>query len=97
MAEHDPGRPSVYGLMAEYRSPQALLEAILRAKGEGYRKMDAFTPYPVEAISEEIENHRKSKVSLVVLLGGLTGAVVGFGRVEPGHQVGHELRHQLAQ
>ena len=78
MAERQQGQP-VYGLMAEYRSPQALLDAILRTKGEGYTAIDAFTPYPVEAVSEEIENHKKSKVSLVVLLGGLTGAAVGFG------------------
>ena len=78
MAEREHGQP-VYGLLAEYRSPQALLDAILRTKGEGYTAIDAFTPYPVEAVSEEIENHKKSKVSLVVLLGGLAGAAVGFG------------------
>jgi len=72
-------RPAKYGLLAEFRSPQALLDAVLRAKERGYRAMDAFTPYPVEAVSEEIENHRRSKVPLLVLLGGLAGAVAGFG------------------
>ncbi|MEM7356994.1 MAG: DUF3341 domain-containing protein [Acidobacteriota bacterium] len=68
-----------YGLLAQFVDPQTLLDAILEAKGKGFRVMDAFTPYPVEAVCEEIENHKKSKVPLLVLLGGLTGAMVGFG------------------
>ena len=68
-----------YGLMAEFLTPQALLDAVQRVKSEGFQKIDAFTPYPVEPVSEEIEDHKKSKVSLLVLLGGLTGAAVGFG------------------
>ena len=73
------GAPRSYGLLAEFLTPQSLLDAIQRAKAEGYRALDAFTPYPVHAICEEIENHRKSKVPLVVLIGGVTGALVGFG------------------
>ncbi len=69
----------IYGLLAEFITPQALLDAVRQAKARGYSKMDAFTPYPVEAVSEEIENHKKSKVPLLVLIGGLTGAAVGFG------------------
>ncbi|MCP3962779.1 MAG: DUF3341 domain-containing protein [bacterium] len=72
-------RGETYGLMAEFVTPQALLDAVLRVKAEGFRAIDAFTPYPVEPVSEEIEDHKKSKVSLLVLLGGLAGAVVGFG------------------
>ena len=73
------GEGQVYGLLAEFVTPQALLDAVRLAKARGYRKMDAFTPYPVEPVSEEIEDHRKSKVPLLVLIGGLTGAAVGFG------------------
>jgi len=74
-----PGSGQPYGLLAEFVMPQALLEAILAAKAKGYRTIDAFTPYPVEPICEEIENHKKSKVPLLVLIGGITGACVGFG------------------
>ncbi len=70
---------SQYGLLASFVTPQELLDAVRQAKAGGYRKMDAFTPYPVEPISEEIEDHKKSKVPLLVLIGGLTGAAVGFG------------------
>ena len=72
------GDGQIYGLLAEFVTPQALLDAVLQAKARGYRKMDAFTPYPVEPICEEIEDHKKSKVPLLVLIGGLTGATVGF-------------------
>jgi hypothetical protein len=71
--------PPVYGLLAEFRSPQALLDAVDKAQAEGYSRMDAFTPYPVEAVSEAIEHHKRSRVPLLVLCGGLTGACVGFG------------------
>jgi Alternative complex III, ActD subunit len=73
------GAAQSYGLLARFVTPQALLDAVRQAKARGYRKLDAFTPYPVEAVSEEIEDHKKSKVSLLVLLGGLTGATTGFG------------------
>ncbi len=73
------GDTSIYGLLAEFITPQALLDAVRQAKASGYSKMDAFTPYPVESVSEEIEDHKKSKVPLLVLIGGLTGAVTGFG------------------
>lgn len=79
MARQGKTRAPTYGLLAEFLTPQSLLDAVHRAKAEGFRAMDAFTPYPVEAICEEIENHHKSKVPLVVLIGGITGALVGFG------------------
>ena len=75
----DKGKTPIYGLLASFITPQALLDAVRAAKARGYSKMDAFTPYPVEPVSEEIENHKKSKVPLLVLIGGLTGAAAGFG------------------
>ena len=73
------GKTPTYGLLAQFVDPQKLLDALLEAKAKGFRVMDAFTPYPVEAVCEEIENHKKSKVPLLVLIGGITGALVGFG------------------
>ncbi len=72
-------KSGTYGLLAQFVTAQDLLDAVRSAKGDGYGVMDAFTPYPVEPVSEEIENHRKSKVPLLVLIGGLTGAAAGFG------------------
>lgn len=79
MAHTEENRPATYGLLAEYLSPQELHEAILKTKAEGYTVIDAFTPYPVHAISEEICNHQKSKVSKIVGAGALLGFLTAAG------------------
>lgn len=68
----------LHGVMAEFSSPRQLVAAIRRARGEGYEKMDAYTPYPIEEVIHALGHHH-SKVSLLVLLGGITGALGGFG------------------
>ena len=78
MADHASERPEIYGLMAEFQSAEALYDAVLAAQEEGYDTMDAFTPYPVEAISEAIEHHKKSKVPFLVLCGAITGGSLAF-------------------
>ena len=74
-----PEKAELHGLLARFLTPRELLTAVKSAKRQGYSAMDAYTPFPVEPVSEEIENHAKSKVPLLVLIGGITGAVVGFG------------------
>ncbi len=71
-------RPSLYGLMAEFDKPEALLAATRRAYEEGYRKMDAYTPYPIEELSEAL-GFRRNRLPLIVLIGGLLGAIGGYG------------------
>ncbi len=66
-----------YGLLAEFDSPEALLAATRRAFGEGFRKMDAYSPFPVEGLSEALGFHR-TRVPLIVLIGGLIGCAGGF-------------------
>jgi hypothetical protein len=67
----------MYGLLAEFTTPERLLEAARRAREEGYRRMDAYTPMPVEGLADVI-GLGKSRVPLIVLLGGLTGCFGGF-------------------
>jgi hypothetical protein len=67
----------VHGLMVEFTTPQAVLEATRRARHEGYIEMDAYSPYPVEGLAAEL-GMRHSRIPSVVLLGGLVGAGVGF-------------------
>ena len=71
------GGPRLYGLMAEFRSPQALLEAVHKARAAGYRRMDAFTPFPIEAISEALAL-RPSRVPMLVLIGAILGGIGGY-------------------
>jgi hypothetical protein len=67
----------IYGLLAEFESPDELVGAVRRARAAGYRKMDAYTPFPVEHLAEELGFHR-SALPLVVLIGGLVGCAGGF-------------------
>ena len=71
-------RPAIYGLMAEFQEPGQLVAAAERAHHEGYRKLDAYSPYPIEALSEALHLHH-SRLPLIVLAGGIFGAVAGFG------------------
>ncbi len=69
--------PAIYGLMAEFDSSTDLVVATKAAYAVGYRKMDAYSPFPVEEASEALGFH-KSRVPLIVLLGGLFGGLSGF-------------------
>ena len=69
---------AVYGLMAEFEDPNALVSAAHRAYREGYRTMDAFSPLPIEELHEAI-GMKHTKLPLVVLIGGLVGCISGFG------------------
>jgi hypothetical protein len=70
-------RAGFHGLLAEFETAEQILAAVRRARQEGYRNMDAYTPYPVEGLSEELGLTR-SRVPFVVLAGGLVGAASGF-------------------
>jgi len=63
--------------MAEFDNPTRLVAATQRAYEEGYRQMDAYSPFPIEGLSESLGFHR-TRVPLIVLLGGLVGCFGGF-------------------
>ena len=67
----------LYGLMAEYDSVPDLVNASEKAYAAGYRRMDTYSPFPIEAASEAIGFH-KNRVALVVLIGGLLGGTGGY-------------------
>jgi hypothetical protein len=73
---HESGPPT-YGLMAEFPSAEALIAAAHQVHEAGYQKVDAFTPYPIEALSEALGLPR-SKMPLIVLIGGLLGGFGGY-------------------
>lgn len=72
-----PVREGTYGLLAEFDTPSQLVRAAQGAYDAGYRRMDCYTPYPVEEAAEAIGFH-KNTVSLVCLIGGLLGLVAMF-------------------
>jgi hypothetical protein len=70
-------RTPIYGLLAEFETAEGVLQATRRARQEGYTDMDAFTPYPVEGLADELSLPR-TRVPFVVLIAGLVGAGTGF-------------------
>jgi hypothetical protein len=71
-------QPTIYGLLAEFEKPSELLAATRAAHEAGYRKMDAYSPYPIQGLAEAIGFHR-TRLPLVILVGGIMGCVGGFG------------------
>lgn len=76
MHAHAPANPW-YGVLAEFRSPEDLLHAVRKTKAAGFKKFDAFMPYPIEAILHEMPY--KSRVPLICLLGAIAGMAGVFG------------------
>src|SRR5918993_2448151 len=68
----------IYGVMAEFPDVTSLVTAAERATAEGYKKVDAFTPFPVHELFEALHAHDK-RLPLMVLVAGITGAFAGFG------------------
>ena len=73
-----PGTPPIYGLMAEFHSPGDVVAAAVKVHEAGYRKVDAYTPYPIEAVAEALGFHH-SPLPKMVLAGGILGGLSGFG------------------
>jgi hypothetical protein len=71
-------RSHLYGVMGEFETAKQLLLAAAKVRDAGYRKMDAYAPFPVEGLSEAL-GLRRSWVPLITLLGGLGGGLTGFG------------------
>ena len=67
----------VYGLIAEFNTPGELVQATEQAYHQGYRRMECYTPYPVEEAAEALRFH-KTRVPLMCLLGGVMGLTTGW-------------------
>ena len=72
-------RPPIYGLLAEFSDATALVDAAGRTRAAGYRKIDAYSPYPVEGLAEAL-GFRRTRIPFVVLIGGIIG---GLDRLLP--------------
>jgi len=73
-----PGTPEIFGLLAEFASPKDVVSAAHRVRKAGYLKVDAYSPYPMEELTEALELPH-SRLPLIVLVGGLCGALAGYG------------------
>lgn len=69
-------KPHPYGIVAEFESPHSLVAAARAARQSGYRRIEAYSPYPIEELDELISSW--SALSTVVFASGVAGAFVGF-------------------
>jgi hypothetical protein len=67
----------LYGLMAEFVNAEDLVRAARHVHAQGYRDIDAYSPFPVEELSDAIGFHA-TRLPRLVLAGGLTGAAAGY-------------------
>jgi len=67
-------RDPIYGIMAEFDSAQHLIDAAKATHEAGYQKIDAYSPFPIEGLADEISQDHHD-VQLVVLIGGIVGGL----------------------
>ena len=68
----------VYGLLAEFGDPEQVLAAAKKTHNAGYRRVEAYSPFPVHGLSEAL-GFSKTRLPLLVLIGGLLGGAGGYG------------------
>jgi hypothetical protein len=68
----------LYGLMAEFETAGELVAAARRTKEAGFKKFDAYTPFPIHELDDAMDLH-DNRVALFTLIGGLIGCCGGFG------------------
>ncbi|WP_217473895.1 DUF3341 domain-containing protein [Stutzerimonas stutzeri] len=67
-----------YGLLADFAHPDAMLDAARTARAAGYRRIEAYSPFPVEGIEEVLE-HRSNRPYWFGVVGALVGIAIGLG------------------
>ena len=73
----EPTTNALFGVMAEFDSAQAVVDAARRASAEGFTKVEAYTPVPVEELND-ILHKKRTRLPRFILAGGLTGMATGF-------------------
>jgi len=68
---------AIHGILAEFHSPDEVVEAAKKVHEAGYTKVDAYSPYPIEELIEALDLH-KSHLPKIVLIGGILGFLGGW-------------------
>jgi hypothetical protein len=76
--DHPDTGVGLYGLMAEFIEPHELLHAAEAAHAAGYRRMDAYSPLPIEGLSHAL-GFSETRLPLLILAGGILGGLLGYG------------------
>lgn len=68
----------LFGVVAEFLDPNALMEAARLSREHGYKHMDCYTPFPVHGLSEAM-GFKEFIVPIMIFCGGVVGACAGLG------------------
>ena len=69
--------PPLYGVIAEFEGPNELVHAARQTYEAGYRRINGYSPYPIEELSDAI-GFTHTSLPLIVFIGGLVGGITGF-------------------
>ena len=69
--------PKIYGVMAQFDRPSALVSAARETYAAGYRQINGYSPFPIEELTEAI-GFKRTTLPLIVLAGGILGGLGGF-------------------
>jgi len=69
-------REELYGLAAEFAHHTELVHAAEEAYARGYRRMDGYTPFPIEGLAEALG--KRNRMPLLVLLAGILGGCSAY-------------------
>ncbi len=70
--------PKIYGILAEFDEAEKLIAAARRCRAAGYEKMQTYTPFAVEELSEIMPGKYRNRIPAIVLIGGILGGLTGF-------------------
>lgn len=70
--------PELHGVVAEFETPEALMDAVRQVRNSGYTRLEAYTPFPVHGLTKAI-GFEESKIKWMIFFGGVAGAFAGFG------------------
>jgi len=72
-----PTNPHLYGVMAQFDNPSALVAAARETYEAGYRQINGYSPFPIEELWEAI-GFKRTALPIIVLIGGIVGGLSGF-------------------
>lgn len=71
------GGSQLYGIVAEFLSPEDVLEAAERTREAGYTRIDAYTPFPVHGLDDAI-GFFDPRIKWLIFFAGLSGGAIGL-------------------
>jgi hypothetical protein len=68
----------LYGVLAVFRSPEAITKAAIQLRKSGLQAFEAYTPYPIDRLNKIIHPGRSAVLPLLMLAGAIFGAAFGY-------------------